>query len=64
MNGRDWVTVVETGDGGGAVIAGIPTIAAIFLALFSLFADRIYSDGSKTTDGSAKLPQVEAPTEP
>ena len=64
MSGRDRVTVVGTDTGGGVVIVGILAAAAIFLVLFSIFADRIYSDPSRTIDVGAKLPQVEAPTEP
>ena len=44
MSGRDRVTVVGTDTGGGVVIVGILAAAAIFLVLFSIFADRIYSD--------------------
>ena len=64
MSGRDRVTVVGTDTGGGVVIVGILAAAAIFLVLFSIFADRIYSDPSRIIDVGAKLPQVEAPTEP
>ena len=64
MSRRDRVTVVGTDTGGGVVIVGILAAAAIFLVLFSLFADRIYSDPSRTIDAGAKRPQVETPTEP
>lgn len=57
----DHVTVVDTG-GGGAVIAGILTTALVFLGLFFLFGDQIYSGGSGKVDVDANLPEVQTPT--
>ena len=58
---HDRVPIVETGGGGGAAIAGLLTAAAIFLAMFFLFGERIYSGGSKSINVDVKLPSVEAP---
>jgi hypothetical protein len=55
------VTVVDTGTGGGAVIAGIFTTALVLLGLFFLFGDQIYSGGHGKVDANANLPQVQTP---
>ena len=59
----DRVTVVNTAGGGGAVIAGILTIALVLLVLFFLFGDQIYSGGSAKVDVNVNLPQVQTPAE-
>ena len=59
----DRVTVVETGGGGDAVIAGILIAGLILLGLLFLLGDQIYPGGNKNIDVDVNLPKVEAPAE-
>ena len=52
--------MVETGEGGGGIMAGVVISGVLLLGLLFVFGDGVFSEGGRTSI-DANLPKIDAP---